>query len=353
MADKKNVKKTYSEKKQTPGKKTYLKIIFIVFLVLILLVVVVAAIRKEGKAEEGSSTQKEADTPEEKWQEGTIRYDGRSYEYNHNIKTYLFLGIDKDEKVSKAADGISGGQSDALFLLVEDSDKKELSVIAINRNTMAMLDIYDREGDYLGQEEGQICLQHGYGDGMRTSCSRSAEAVSRLFYNLPINGYLSLNMGAIPGLNDAVGGVEVEVMQSLKDEQRGVDLKEGELKTLNGQEAYVYLRSRDLNEFDSSSLRLERQKQYLLQFFQKAKQEVAKDASVGTAIYSAMEDYMVTNIETADLITEISEYHLDGEQVYTVPGETVMGEQFEEFYPDEDAFYKMIIDIFYQPVEET
>ena len=32
--------------------------------------------------------------------------------------------------------------------------------------------------------------------------------------------------------------------------------------------------------------------------------------------------------------------------------ETVMGDEFEEFYPDEDALYEMILDIFYEPVEQ-
>jgi hypothetical protein len=32
-------------------------------------------------------------------------------------------------------------------------------------------------------------------------------------------------------------------------------------------------------------------------------------------------------------------------------GETVMGEEFEEFYPDEDALYEMILDVFYEKVE--
>jgi len=32
-------------------------------------------------------------------------------------------------------------------------------------------------------------------------------------------------------------------------------------------------------------------------------------------------------------------------------GETVMGEQFEEFYPNENALYEMILEVFYEPVE--
>ena len=45
----------------------------------------------------------------EKWSEGVISHNGQRYRYNKNIRTYLFMGIDTDEPVHKAEDGISGG----------------------------------------------------------------------------------------------------------------------------------------------------------------------------------------------------------------------------------------------------
>ena len=72
---------------------------------------------------------------EEKWQEGTIRYNGKNYKYNNNVKAYLLMGVDKDGVVETARDGISGGQSDAIFLLVADTEKEEMNIISINRNT--------------------------------------------------------------------------------------------------------------------------------------------------------------------------------------------------------------------------
>lgn len=53
----------------------------------------------------------------EKWQEGTITYNEKKYVYNTSIETYLLMGIDNDEPVSTAKDSVSGGQSDAIFLL--------------------------------------------------------------------------------------------------------------------------------------------------------------------------------------------------------------------------------------------
>ena len=36
--------------------------------------------------------------------------------------------------------------------------------------------------------------------------------------------------------------------------------------------------------------------------------------------------------------------------MYTVPGETVMGDQYEEYYVDEDALLNLIMEVFYVPV---
>lgn len=345
-----NVRDT-QEKKQN----NVIVILFIVLLVIVLAFVSVLAVKKtQSDAAEASeeSAAESASTEVEKWQEGDVSYNGRKYRYNTSIKTYLFMGIDKTGAVEAAEDGISGGQSDAMFLLVEDAKAQKLSVIAINRNTMTAVDVYDREGNYVGQYNLQICLQHGYGDGMRTSCLRSVDAVSGLFYNLPISGYLSLQMEGVPMLNDAVGGVTVEVMDDLENEELAVSLKKGETITLNGNEAYVYLRSRDLEEFGSATRRLERQQQYLLGFLPKASQVASGGESAVMKVYDVISDYTVTNIDFVDLVTEAKDYTFDDSCIYSVPGELLMGTQFEEYYVDDAALYEMILEIFYEPVEE-
>ncbi|MGN0351054.1 MAG: LCP family protein [Roseburia sp.] len=331
----------------------YLAIPILALLIILAIVVLVALNQKrDAEAAEEVSVDTEQTAVVEKWQEGTIYYDGQAYRYNNHLKNYLFLGIDSDEKVTPAKDGISGGQSDAMFLLIEDTEKETLSILAINRNTMTPIDVYDKDGNYVGQQVAQICLQHGYGNGQKLSCSRAADAVSRLLYNVPISGYMSVRMGAIPQMNDAVGGVEVEVLDDLSDPARGVELKQGETVTLSGEEAYVYLRRRDLDTFDSATQRLERQMQYLTGFFTQAMDLAKRDKSAAVDIYNSMSDYLVTNMDATGMLTETLQYSFDDSQVYTVPGETVMGETFEEYHVDEDALYQLILELFYEPVEE-
>lgn len=289
---------------------------------------------------------------EEKWQEGVITYQGKNYRYNQAIQTYLLMGVDKEGPAVAAEDGTDGGQSDAMFLVVMDTGKKELSVISINRNTMTKIKTIDKTGAGGGETTAQICTQHGFGDGLHLSSAKSAEAVSYLFYNIPISGYVSLHMDAMPKLNDAVGGVEVEILEDIKALDRGVDLKKGEEVLLTGDEAYCYLRSRDLNTFDSATGRLRRQEQFIAGFLKKLKVAVSGDAAKAAAIYDSVSEYLVTNADFPALVLELMDYEYEESRMYTVPGETVMGKQFEEYYPDEEALYGLILKVFYEEVEK-
>jgi LCP family protein required for cell wall assembly len=335
-------------------KNIIMEAVFILVLVIAAIIVMLVAVFKNKNSEVVTETDGDVlygDFSGEKWQEGDVRYNGKVYQYNIAIKTYLIMGIDVDGPVTKAADAISGGQSDAMFLLVCDSSNNKMSLIAINRNTMTDIDVYDEEGNFRGTYNLQICLQHAYGDGMRVSCIRSVDAVSHLFYDIPISGYVSMNLDGIPILNDSVGGVTLEVMQDLKNTGMGVELHKGETVTLNGNDAYVYLRSRDTTVFASANDRLERQKQYLGAYYEKAKTTI-NDSDDAMNIYDSLEDYLVTSVDFSKLVDELMQYELDESDIYSIQGETVKGKTFEEFHVDDDALYEMILDIFYNEVEE-
>ena len=216
---------------------------------------------------------------------------------------------------------------------------------------MTTVKMYDRSGEYVGDGTLQICLQHGYGDGERTSCQRTMDCVSKLFFNIPIHGYISLNMGGIELLNDAIDGVEATVLQDSENESRNVHLTQGETKVLNGDEAYVYVRSRDTSEFDSASDRLKRQEQYLNGLLPQMQRKI-KSVSSAASIYKKAEDYLYSNIDYVRMADEMADMSYDSAQdMHSVPGEVVMGEQFEEFHVDEEGLYQLILDVFYDRVE--
>ncbi|MGN0435020.1 MAG: LCP family protein [Wujia sp.] len=350
--------------KKKDSSETILKIAVIITFVVLLAVagvtIYVLLGNKEDNSADGQTEQTNQNNNDiaispssevEKWQEGDIRYKDKLYRYNDQIKTYLFMGIDSKGPVAEAENSISGGQSDAMFLLVEDPLKEKLSVIAINRNTMTPIDVYYEDGTYNGRFTFQICLQHAYGDGKWISCERSVEAVSRLFYNIPISGYLSLNMDGISLMNDALGGVTLEVLEDMSDEQQGIELKKGETVTLFGSAATLYLRGRSLDTFNSASARLERQQQYLLALAAKLKETANDNKKLLLNAYNEVEDYVVNSVDFAELIDETSGYSFDSSDMYSIPGEMKMGERFEEYYVDEEALYDLIIQVFYVEVE--
>ena len=289
------------------------------------------------------------------WQPGWIRYDGRTYAYNTNLLTFLVLGIDSMDEVHEAEDGLSGGQSDAMFFLVLDPDNKDIKIIAINRNTMTDIDVYNEEGVYVGTGEAQICLQHGFGDGLEESCVRTVKTVKNLFHELPINGYISINMGAIPTVNNTVGGVTLKVKYDLPAAGQYRSLRKGDTVTLSGDDAYWYTQHRDINDDFSANERLERQLQYLIEFIPSLQERVKEDPKSIASVYNALSPYMVTDIglnEAVYLGNEAAQYSFDSANIYQMKGESIIGRSgFEEFIYDEDGLYDLIIDVFYTEVD--
>ncbi len=293
------------------------------------------------------------------WEAGWIKYEGNIYCYNEEILTFLFMGIDKDNAVQKVEEGTDGGQADALFLLVLNPKNKTVQVIAINRNAMVDVRLYDSSGAYLSTVQAQIAVQHGFGDGVEESCEYQREAVRRLFYHLPIHGYCAVNMDAIITLTDLVGGIELtsleDVTSAIQDETLGdYVVNEGETVLLDGRKAYSYVRYRAFDEMGSANRRLERQKQFLGEWIRKIKGEVKEDVTLAVRLYEAVAAQTVTDISVDEILYLAglaADYQFSMEQFYTLQGETVQGEEFEEFYVDEDALYRMMVEVFYEPVD--
>lgn len=290
------------------------------------------------------------------WQEDWIRYDGEIYEYNDDLMTFLVMGIDKTGEVTDSQSATDGGQADAIFLVVADTAEKEISIVAVNRDTMVDINAVNFYGE--GESAtayAQIAVQHGFGDGKEQSCELMEDAVSSLFYDLPINGYIAINMDAIPVINDAVGGVTVTALEDVAFDEKGRSVwHEGDEIHLQGMEAYYYVRWRDTAKFESARGRLARQKQYLEGFIGQAITATQNNITLPITLYRQLSDYMVTDIsidETAYLAGEMIHYTFDTHGIYTMEGETKEGEAHEEFYPDEKAMEALMVDVFYRRVE--
>lgn len=288
------------------------------------------------------------------WKEGWIRYQGKIYEYNENILSFLVMGIDKMEEVTESKDEVSGGQSDALFLVVINPDDKSIRILAVNRDTMTDIVMYHAGVDETSPVvTAQIAVQHGFGDGRELSCELTRDAVSSLLYDLPINGYVAVNMAAIPELNDALGGVDVTSLEDMSKKIKGAE--EGTELHLEGMDAFWYVKYRDITVFESARGRLARQKQYLTAFIKQAIAATRQDITLPISLYGKLKQYMVTDVttdEVAYLASELINYSFEQDAIYVMEGTTREWDGYEEFYPDREHLRDLMIQLFYREVEQ-
>lgn len=275
-----------------------------------------------------------------------ITYNGKEYVLKNNIETMLVLGLDTtDSEVSFSYN--NDKQADFLMLFVIDNINKTCSAIQVNRDTMVDIDILGVAGDKVGVVNKQIALAHTYGNGSEVSCRNTARAVSRVLMNMDIDHFMSVTMDAVPALNDMVGGVSVEILEDFS----AVDssLVKGETITLTGEQALTYIRARQGMDDQTHSNRMNRQRQYLDALFEKSQQcSQETEGFIANAITN-ISKYMISDCtanKLESLLKKISGYTL--KEVDDFEGEYKKGDEYMEFYLNEDSVLNIVIDAFYE-----
>lgn len=282
-------------------------------------------------------------------------YNHKKYTYNNGIINLLVLGIDSF-LINYEKQGLyNGGQSDAIYILSLDTVNKKFWLVQVPRDAVAYVDIYDEEGNIMKSVEAQIAVQHGFGNGLEESNYRSAKAISRMLYGLPIHSTTSVNMGGVIAVNDAIGGVTVQSLHTFTTEGNDYGTNEtfieGETYTLMGTSAYNYIHYRDVHRMNTSSERLARQKQYLNSFFNSAWSTIAHNPTKIIDIYNTAMDYIITDLSTSEMVTLVSEAagcSFDG--IYTLEGKVRDGQQSgesEHFDLDQDKLKEYLITNYY------
>lgn len=286
--------------------------------------------------------------------EGQILVEGEVYEYNDDIMTFLCMGVDSRSGIEKEKTPGKAGQADALLMVVVNPREEDINVIAINRDTMTDIDIYDTAGMYLEEEKAQITLQYAYGDGREKSCELMEQVVSELFYGIPIHGYGALDMQSIATLNDAVGGVEVTVLEDMTKFKW--DWTKGTKVHLNGEEALLYIARRDTGYLGSNIGRVERQKQYLTAYVKQLKDKIKEDVTFPVTLLGQIQKHMITSLNVQEitfLADTLLGYEFSMENIISIPGESKLGEKHEEFYIDDAALKQIVVEVFYDKVVQT
>lgn len=282
----------------------------------------------------------------------TIEHNGKYYRYNDSMVNLLLLGIDADNKPSAPLDPGSNIQCDVILLAAMDLKNNKLTFLSLNRDTICNLEVINQDGTSQGYYPAQLALSFCYGDGLSKSCELTANAVSDLLYGLQIHGYGAFYMGGISVLNDALGGVTVNILDDYDFTQRYWQMIPGQDVTLTGEMAYAYIRSRREDETGNVN-RMARQKQYMLAMLSQVIQQIKSNPAIIFSLYDAVDDYMLTDLDIsriAYLATEAASMGFDGE-IQSLSGElTVDNTDHMRLTLDQDALYETMLQVFYEEV---
>lgn len=277
----------------------------------------------------------------------TIVRDGTAYYPRADITVILVMGIDVEGPVASSAYYRNSGASDMVALVILDQATESYRILCLNRDMMVKMPVIGLDGKQAGTYFGQLALSHTYGSGLEDSAENTRKTVSDLLYGIQIDHYVSMNIDGIGILNDAVGGVTVHVT----DDFSTVDptITTGQIR-LNGKQATAFVRSRQGVGTEMNLSRMERQKEYMKGLADALEGKLAQSEDFVVDLYEQMDPYVVTDCSVtvlSSLLQRCSDYEMDN--VISIEGENVRGEEYYEFYADEEALDALILELFYAP----
>jgi anionic cell wall polymer biosynthesis LytR-Cps2A-Psr (LCP) family protein len=251
--------------------------------------------------------------------------------------TYLMIGTDAggdfiDEEHQ-------GTLADFLALLIVDNTTQKFGVIQIDRNTMvpmAELAGVDESGEGIKQ---QICLAHWYGENDGQRNDNTVQAVSELFGYLDVDNYYAINMEDIGLVNDAIGGVTVNIDTDMTNLDPA--FVEGASVKLNAEQTEKFLRARMSVGEGTNKERMSRQTQYMQNAYNMVFDQLSENPEYINDIYDQLTGVLQSEERGANLsrmANHIMQYENAG--ILQIDGETKIndtqgdGIEHEEFYAD-------------------
>ncbi|MEU6685734.1 LCP family protein [Streptomyces sp. NPDC046832] len=190
-----------------------------------------------------------------------------------SVGTYFWADskLNRDVDLSKVIDRPEGGEGTNFLIVGSDSrkgmsaeEKKKLHTgSAEGKRTDSMMILHTGDGaptlislprdsnvtipSYKGSESGKLYpatgrqtkLNAAYAEDGPELLVRTVEANT----GLHIDHYVEIGFAGFANIVDAVGGVEMDIPQDIKDTKSGADFKKGK-QTLNGEQALAFVRTR-------------------------------------------------------------------------------------------------------------
>lgn len=286
---------------------------------------------------------------EENIESKTIVVDGVAYFPRQDITVVLVLGIDRTGPVTASNAYTNAGAADMDMLVIFDETNLQVDMLYLNRDTMLTMPVLGLGGKEAGTYYGQLALAHTYGSGLDDSCENVRKTISAFLGGIRIDHYVSMNMDVVSILNDLVGGVTVEVTEDFSAVDPTIGM--GTVK-LKGQQAIHYVRTRKGVGDQLNLTRIQRQKAYIQGFVAALQEKYADNANAVLSVYADVKPYVVTDCSPKAINALMSKYasYTLGE-VVSPAGENVMGEEYMEFYVDEENLKELVLRLFYAPKE--
>lgn len=280
--------------------------------------------------------------------------EGNAWNYREDLVTVLLMGIDymADESNWYGDYIFNGGNADILALAVLDPTNNTLSLLNIPRDTMADILILDEEGNYVRMTQANLSTAHSYGDGGHLSCELTVDAVSRVLYGLPIQRYAAVSFDVLDDFSDLMGGVTLTLEKDCTE--LNPSYTAGSTITLEGEELRTFIVHRDTSKLNSAYERGQRHMMLLNVLYERCKEAFLKDITFPIQLYNRAADHITTNLtipEITYLARKGFSTDFGSDWVYTIQGETIMGEKYAEFVPDEQWLQNYLAKSFCVPAE--
>lgn len=324
------------------NRKGTMKIVFICAVLVLILVMLYSGLRILESTVFSNS--QEEPMIESRW----VVRDGVRYYPRQDIVVTLLMGIDR-EGVVTGGDSDQGHTADMLALLILDEKNENAELLLLNRDTMVMMKGLDSSGKESGQYYRQLALSYSEGTGREDSCENVRNTVSDMLYGVNIDHYVSMNIDGIAVLNDAVGGVTVQVTDDFSAVDPSIGM--GEV-TLFGQQSVNFVRTRKGLGDQLNLSRIERHKAYFDGFIDVFQNKVSGNSEFALSLYEKVSPYIVTDCSVNTLVGMMERY-ADYElvEVVSTEGENTIGSKYMEFYLDEEKLDALILRLFYSPHE--
>lgn len=275
--------------------------------------------------------------------DGSMIYNGDKYEVNTAVDKVLFLGIDQSDQKREGIGIQDGGRSDIIILFVIDNEKRTITPLEINRDTMVQVDIYDNKGKFLSRGEKQLTMQYSYGDNPRRASNLTKEKISDLLGRTRIDSVVALSMDGIEPIVNSIDGV---VMKLETDETNiSPEYTKGAVIHFDGASAKKFVHDQDVSAKGSNIDRMNRQTRFMLALFRNIQE---KGGEILQTMEDAAGDYLYEDID-ADSMDHFTDYEFTGE-IMTLPGENVEGALHDEFYAYEEGVMETVLKLFYKKV---